>query len=290
MLSQSVFLSLFLLTHLMIFFPLRHRILSGILAAWTLLTSCQNSSSTTDRTTSSKAVAAASQGTQGERATRQAPQAATAIARVQNEPSGDVPALHKSFEEIRTIAPGLLVIIKSVPVADSSIIREPSDLKLTFTIKRDNKIIYRDTADDGLAYSAYSMPQTKQLYPLWVPTGKGSGELLVAFSNRPAKELARRFHIANSEVVQIDTLPTFNGAARDLDNDGKPEFSGFYDFNEIWDDGLGRHRKMYVPTLYYEVRSTGLVLDSALTKRKAQAQYGRFWGFKDSSIPVILAK
>ncbi len=185
--------------------------------------------------------------------------------------SGDVPALHKPFEEIKTVIPGLLVVIKSVPVANSTIIRELSDLKLTFTIKHNNKVIFRDTTDDGLAYSYYSMPQTKKLYPLWVPTGHGNGELLIAFNNRPSKDLARRFTITNSTVVKIDTLLTFDGPARDVDSDGKLEFARINDYGEEWQDEQGRIRQMYIPRLYYEVRPSGLVLDSALTNRKARA-------------------
>ena len=204
--------------------------------------------------------------------------------------SGDVPALHKLFEEVRTVTPSLQVIIKSVPVTDSTIIREPSDLKLTFALKHNNKIIYRDTTDDGLAYSYYSMPQTKKLYPIWIPVGHVNGELIVAFNNRPSKELARRFTIANSVVIKIDTLLAFDGPARDIDKDGKLEFAGIQDYGEEWMDKQGRRRASYNPTLYYEVRPTGLVLDSALTESKARAQYGKFWGFSYSNTPIIIAK
>ena len=216
--------------------------------------------------------------------------ASTLIDTAQALPSGDVPALHIPFEERRTVTPGLVVIVKSIRPADTAIIREPSDLRLTLTIERNNKVIYRDTADDGLRYDYYAMPTTKQLYPLWIPTGANMGELLVAFNNRPFKELAQRFFIQNDRIVKIDTLLTFNEPAKDYDHDGKKEFAGFYSYGEEWDDEKGQHRIMYVPTLYYELRSAGLVLDSALTKRKVLAEYGVFQGFEDTGQPGILVQ
>jgi len=203
--------------------------------------------------------------------------------------AGDVPALHKPFSHVSNVAPGLQVIISSVPVAATATIRELSDLQLVLTIKKNQRVIFRDTVADGLAYN-YSEPQTAQLYPLWLPTGPNAGELLVAFSSRPAKDRARRFRIQGSEVVSIDTLLTFDGPARDIDHDGRLEFAGLYDYGEEWDDEQGRRRQLYNPTLYYEVRATGLALDSALTKRKATAKYGAFYGYKASDKPVIYAK
>lgn len=213
----------------------------------------------------------------------------TAINNADHSRSEDVPALHEPFEEIRKVAPGLLVIINSIRPADTAIIRDPSDLKLVFTIKRNNKVIYRDTVNDGMAYSGYSMPEIEKLYPIWLPIGNGDGELLVAFTNRPSKDLARRFRIRNGQIAKVDTLLTFNGPAKDYDHDGKLEFAGYYDFGEEWDDKEGHHR-MYNPTLYYELRPTGLFLDSALTKRKVRAEYGVFLGYKYSGEPGILVK
>jgi hypothetical protein len=206
----------------------------------------------------------------------------------EDSPSGDVPALHIPFKERHSVAPGLVVLIESIRPADTAIIREPSDLKLTFTIKRNKQIIYRDTAHDGLMYDYYAIPSTKKLYPIWVPTGAGNGELLMAFNNRPALELARRFHILNGQVAKIDTLIAFDGSARDWDHDGKLEYCGMEDSGEEWDDEQGHRRMAYNPKLYYEITPAGLVLDSALTKQKARADYGVFQGFHYSGSPGIL--
>lgn len=202
-----------------------------------------------------------------------------------------MPSLHRlAFAVDTTVAPGLVVGYHSISRADTSVVRDPGDIKITFTIRQAGKEIYRDTTD-GLAYDLTALePPARQLYPLWIPTGPGRGELLTAFDNRPLKALARRFFIEPGRVARIDTLLTFDGPARDVDQDGRPEFSGFYSWGEQWEDAQGRLRQLYVPTLYYEVRPGGLLLDSALTQRKAKARYGAFYGYQDSDKPVIYAR
>jgi len=130
----------------------------------------------------------------------------------------------------------------------------------------------------------------RKVYPLWVPTGKGSGELMVAYNNRPLKDLARRFFIKGQRVIKIDTLLTFDSPPRDEDGDGKMELAGIWDYGEEWTDEQGRVRRSYNPTLFYEVRPTGLALDSALIIRRARAEFGKFYGFEYSDKPVVFAK
>lgn len=270
---------------LMPFLPFRS--LFGLLLICSLLAGCE--SKETLATTETSASAVARQLLPDTLAAPLVSAADTAVETAEQLPSGDVPALHIPFEESRTVAPGLLVIIKSIRPADTAIIREPSDLRLTFTIKRNNRVIYRDTADDGLTYDYYAMPSTKKLYPIWIPTGGGNGELLVAFNNRPSLELARRFHIFSGQIATIDTLITFNGPAKDWDHDGKLEYSGIEDSGEEWDDAQGHHHLAYNPRLYYEIRPAGLVLDSVLTERNARADYGIFQGFHYSGTPGVLS-
>ncbi len=172
--------------------------------------------------------------------------------------------------------------ISSVPVADTAVVREPSDLRLVLTIKKNQRVIFRDTVADGLAYTEYSEPQTQRLYPIWVPTGPSEGELLVAYNNRPSKDRARRFHIRGNTIIGVDTLLTFDGPARDLDHDGRPEYGGRADYGEGASDSRGRALNFYNPVLYYELGPTGLALDSALTRHQAVAEYGAFHGYKYS--------
>jgi hypothetical protein len=204
---------------------------------------------------------------------------------------GDVPELHNlAFDDRTTVAPGVVVSYKSIPRPDTAVVRDPCDIKIDFTIRRFGKIIYRDITD-GCAYDPSLVDSAIQkVYPLWVPTSKDSGELLVLFNNRPSKDLARRFFIKSQQVIKIDTLLTFDGPAHDVDKDGKQEFSGLYDYGEVWDDGKGHYFTSYNPKLYYEIRPTGLVLDTALTRRKAIARYGVFRGFEYSDKPGIHVK
>jgi len=137
-----------------------------------------------------------------------------------------------------------------MPVADTVVVREPSDLRLVLTIKKNQRVIFQDTTSDGLAYTEYSEPQTKRLYPIWAPTGPDEGQLLVAYNNRPAKDRARRFHIRGNKVIGVDTILTFDGPARDLDHDGRLEYGGRADYGESTSDSRGRELSFYNPVLY----------------------------------------
>ncbi|WP_345238275.1 hypothetical protein [Hymenobacter saemangeumensis] len=202
-----------------------------------------------------------------------------------------MPALHSlEINDNTTLAPGLVVSYQSIPRPASTVVRDPCDIGIMFSIRWSGKTIFRDTMN-GCDYDPELVDSTiRKVYPLWLPTSKASGELLVVFNNRPSKDLARRFFIQGQLVTMIDTLPTFDGPARDADGDGKREFSGTLEYGEEWEDEKGRLRHAYNPTLFYEVRPTGLVLDSTLTMRRARVQYGKFYGFDYSTEPLILAK
>ena len=189
----------------------------------------------------------------------------------------------------KTAGRGIEVEINTLPPADNAASFDSADARLVLTIVAYKEEIFRDTTDDGLAYSEFSSSETARLYPLWMPTGAGSGELLVAFNNRPSKDLARRFTIRNGHVAKIDTLLTFDGPAKDVDSDGKLEFAGFYDYGEVAGGEQGHELMTYNPTLYYEQRSTGLVLDSALTIRRVIARFGKFYGFNSSEKILVPA-
>ncbi|MBO2011839.1 hypothetical protein [Hymenobacter negativus] len=263
------------------------RSLVGALLIWLLVAGCEsNKTSATAETPSSKAVPKLRPDTL---AATHISAADTFAESAQASPLEDVPALHIPFEERRTVAPGLVVIIKSIQQPATAVIHDPWDIKATFSILQKGRVIYRDTAN-GMTYDFSEQPEIRKRYPIWIPTGQTDGELLVAFDNRPSKELARRYFIQNNRVTRIDTILTFNGPAKNYDQDAELEFAGFYGYGEEWDDEKGQHRMMYVPTLYYKVRPTGLVFDSVLTKRKVLAEYGVFQGFKDKGQPGIAVK
>lgn len=201
--------------------------------------------------------------------------------------SGDVPAFHEAFEERTTVSVGLIIVEKSIQQPATAIIHDPWDIKETFSILLNGRVIYRDTAN-GMTYDFSEQPEIRKRYPMWLPTGQANGELLVAFNNPPSKELARRFYISNGRIAKIDTVLTFDGPAKDWDEDGKLEFRGALDYSQLWDDEQGKRWTTYDPTLYYEIRLTGLVLDSALTKQKVKEEYGVFMGFNPSEKPGVL--
>ncbi len=177
------------------------------------------------------------------------------------------------------MAPGLVIVIKSIQQPASAVIHDPWDIKETFSIVQNGRVIYRDTAN-GMTYDFSEQPEIGKRYPIWIPVGPTGGELLVAFDNRPSKAVARRYYIQDKRIARIDTIPVFNGPAKDWDNEGKREFAGALSDSETGDDEHGNRYITYDPTLYYEVRPTGLVLDSALSKQKILAEYGIFEGYK----------
>jgi hypothetical protein len=147
-------------------------------------------------------------------------------------------------------------------------------------------VSYADTVADFL----YAKPFESDVYPLWVPTGQGAGELLLGIQIPPDVGFTRRFFIKDGHVAKTDTLPAFEEKARNLDTDSHLEIGGYRYSGEVWDDGKAHYYTSYNPKLYYEMRPTGLVLDTALTKRKAIAQYGVFRGFDYSDKPGIRVK
>lgn len=185
----------------------------------------------------------------------------------------------------REVAPGLVVLERGTPVSD-----DPAAVpQRILTIVQDGHVVYADTAADFL-YPPDTADAGYRLYPLWVPTGRSQGELLVRVASPPDFDFVRRFLVAGHHIICRDTLPTFDGPARNLDRDAAPEYDGFRQSGEVWTDGQGYFWQAYNPRLYYERRPTGLVLDSALTRRRALARYGVFRGFRYSDKPGIRIK
>lgn len=196
-------------------------------------------------------------------------------------PASPAPDYTLQVEESKAVTPELSVTVKGTLVSDA--IPNPQRV---ITIRQRGQLIYADTSADFL----YAKPFESGVYPLWVPTGQGAGELLLGIESPPDLGFARRFFIKAKHIVKADTLPIFEEKARNLDEDPRPELGGRRYSGEVWDDGKGHYYTSYSPKLYYEVRPTGLVLDTALTKRKAIAQYGVFRGFEYSDKPGIRVK
>jgi len=136
-------------------------------------------------------------------------------------------------------------------------------------IFQNEKLIYKDeslteyTIEDSLYPKLY-----KFKYHL---------ELLIEIDGRPNKNEVRCFLIKNQKLEKIDTLPTFLTRPKDLDNDKKLEYAGFWQFGETWGDK--NEVTGYNPIVFYELTENGIVLDSVTTKKVNSNIYGEFKGF-----------
>ena len=198
-----------------------------------------------------------------------------------NQPkSSPVPLPDSTVKISKTVAPGLVVTIRGTYVTDHERIRaNPQRILL---INQCGQVIYTDTTTDFL----YDQPFKASPYPIWLPTGRNRGELVLYVAG--PLDPGRRFFVDAGHTVKVDTLPIFTEKARNLDKDPALELSG-YNWPgpaERW-DSAGYSWTTYKPRLYYEIRATGLVLDSALTKQKALAWYGIFRGFAYLNKPKI---
>lgn len=140
-------------------------------------------------------------------------------------------------------------------------------------LERNNTIIYFDDSLNEYEFCNH-------LFPIVLQTGDDSFELLFEMNGRPFRNYLKRLFISNNEVVGQDRLPVFEGKPIDINNDGIKVFAGFWDDFEIW--GENNNLTSYIPILYFSVTETGLKLDSALTKKRNEMIYGRFYGFSNS--------
>ena len=148
-----------------------------------------------------------------------------------------------------------------------------------FELSKSGKIVYTDTL---LEYEFGD-----KMYPIILQTGKNKFELLFEVNDRPNKNYLERLTIKDESILKIDSLPTFITNSGDLDNDGTKEYAGFWEYNEVW--GESETKTDYNPILYYKITTTGLQLDSLLTKGKNTMIYGQFHGFKfndDIEMPI----
>lgn len=141
-----------------------------------------------------------------------------------------------------------------------------------FELSKSDKIIYIDTLDE------YEFGD--KTYPITLKAGKNEFELFFEVNDRPNKNYLKRLTIKDEKVIKIDSLPTFLTIATDLDKDGIKEYAGFWDYSEGY--GESESRTDYNPILYFKITTTGLKLDSLLTKERNEVIYGQFYGFEFS--------
>ena len=118
------------------------------------------------------------------------------------------------------------------------------------------------------------------LYPLVIPAGDSSFEVLVEVNDRPNKSYLQRLFVANGKVTKTDKLPTFIAPAADLDGDGVLEYAGYWAFNETW--GEEKELTDYNPIIYYAITPKGLKVNNDLTRKQNDTIFGFFHGYEYS--------
>lgn len=140
-----------------------------------------------------------------------------------------------------------------------------------FVLSHKDKQVYVDTSLTEYEFG-------DQLYPLVRQLDNETFEILVEVNDRPNKNYLKYFKVHRDKIVSTENLPTFISNASNLDNDANLEFAGFKDWGETWGDNGSL--TAYNPILYYELKPSGLILDSTLTINKNKEMYGDFYGFK----------
>ncbi len=140
-----------------------------------------------------------------------------------------------------------------------------------FQLFKNNKIIFIDSSS-----TEYEFGDT--LYPIVIKTERNNYELLFEINDRPNKNYLKRLIIKDDVVVSEDKLPTFISKPFDVNGDRLIEYAGFWNYSETWGENNGLTD--YNPILYYRLTSSGLKLDSALTKQRNISIYSDFKGYR----------
>jgi hypothetical protein len=140
-----------------------------------------------------------------------------------------------------------------------------------FILTHKNKQIYIDTSLTEYEFG-------DKLYPIVRKLNNETFEILVEINDRPSKNYLKYFKVCQDKIVSIEKLPTFISKASNQDKDSNLEFAGYTYWGETWGDA--GTATFYNPIIYYELRPSGITLDSTLTISKNKEIYGDFHGFK----------
>lgn len=139
-----------------------------------------------------------------------------------------------------------------------------------FILTHKNKQLYLDTSLTEYEFG-------DKLYPIVRQLDNETFEILVEVNDRPNKNYLKYFKVHQDKIVSSEKLPTFISKASNLDTDDNSEFAGFWDWGET--SGDNGSLVVYNPIIYYELRPSGMTLDSTLTMSKNKEIYGNFYGF-----------
>ena len=140
-----------------------------------------------------------------------------------------------------------------------------------FILTHNNKQIYIDTS-----FTEYEFGDS--LYPIIRAIDHETFEVLVEINDRPLKNYVKYFKVFQDQIIYTEKMPTFFPRALNFDEDENLELAGFWGVGETWGDNYSLTG--YNPIIYYEIRPTGITLDSTLTITKNREFYGDFYGFQ----------
>jgi hypothetical protein len=147
----------------------------------------------------------------------------------------------------------------------------PLQIYSLFILTHNNKQIYIDSS-----FTEYELGDS--LYPIVRAIDHETFEVLVEINDRPLKNYVKYFKVFQDQIIYTEKMPTFFPRALNLDEDENLELAGFWGIGETWGDNYSLTG--YDPIIYFEIKPTGITLDSALTISKNREFYGEFYGFK----------
>jgi len=119
-----------------------------------------------------------------------------------------------------------------------------------------------------------------KIYPFYRGLKNGSLEFLITINDRPFKEKLLHLIVKDNKIVQQETLPYFETPLTNYDTDENLEYEGILDYQEAFCNECDS--VYYNPTLFYEFRESGIILDTLTTMKENKAEYGEFYGFKQN--------
>lgn len=147
----------------------------------------------------------------------------------------------------------------------------PLQVYSLFILTHNDKQIYIDTS-----FTEYEFTDT--LYPIVRAIDHETFEVLVEINDRPLKNYVKYFKVFQDQIIYTEKMPTFFPRALNFDEDENLELAGFWGVGETW--GNNYSLTGYNPIIYYEIRPTGITLDSTLTITKNREFYDDFYGFQ----------
>lgn len=131
------------------------------------------------------------------------------------------------------------------------------------------KVVFRPDSLQEFEFGKRPWPRIVRLNPRRY-------QFLLEQNNRPNKNNLLLLTIDGSRLMRQQVLPTFDSPPSNVDADKALEYAGILNYSE----GLSNPAKSNCnPILFYEVRSSGWVLDSAATIQVNRKLWGGFYGF-----------